>query len=862
MATGKKSQKNNTRKKEDSGILKPGRKLEILGIVIMAIAVLLALSIGTYRSGDYAIISGTEFSDLMQFDSGPALRIQNGLGPLGAYLAHFFVDILFGYPSLIIAGLAFGIGWKIFRHNDLQTMVPWSVYYIGVMILAASICGWLYIEQDMISSAWSGSAGIVVAQFLRSFTGQFGPIIILGSLSLIALLFLVDRDIQATIDRIKEWGAKRKEKKAHQQALKKSAQNDKTEETTESVASPAHAEKSFQGKQQKSQSKTEAADISKKEEEHSEESIEDIITKSQESEQNRVRKEKQEESDIENKPPRAVLEKPDAEKSEKNEESSETEDGQVLKQEKKSDDDLEMSVYVGKEEEEVGEKALHKENSTKAKEQPVIKYKFPGLDLLDNPPEEGNEVDFEEINSNKMVILDKLKRHGIEITGIEAVVGPTVTLYELQPAPDVKISKIESYANDLKMAMATKGLRIIAPIPGKSKVGIEVPNRKSQTVYIKSLLKTKKFVETKQGLPIAFGRTIENEVFMLDLTSLPHLLIAGATGSGKSVGINTIITSLLYKCHPEELKFVLIDPKKIELSLYRKMENHYLATLPGEEEPIITDTQKVLETLNSVCKEMDNRYDLLKMAMVRDIKSYNDKFKKGELEPEEGHRNLPYIVVIIDELADLMMTAGKAIEEPIARLAQLARAVGIHLVLATQRPSVNVITGTIKANFPARIAYRVASKVDSRTILDMMGADQLVGKGDMLFSGGAGMVRIQNAFVATEEVERITDYIGNQEGYPRPFLLPLPDDAEEGGGGELEERDDLFEDAAKVVVLHQKGSVSLVQRKLKLGYNRAGRIVDQLYAAGVVGPSKGSAAREVLVADEDELNELLDTLDD
>ncbi len=855
----KKTNKKTASKKDDNGILKPGRKLEILGIVIMAIAVLLALSIGTYRSGDYAIISSAEFSELMKFDSGPALRIQNGLGPLGAYLAHFFVDILFGYPSLLIAGLAFAIGWKIFRHHNLQTMVSWSVYYTCVMILAASICGWLYIEQDLISSAWSGSAGIVVAQFLRSFTGQFGPIIILGSLSIIALLFLVDRDIQATIDRIKDWGERRREEKAQ----KKQAAMEQAEKAPVQEERQVQNGTESQKKQKPVEKKAKTPDAKDKEKssEQSDESLDDIISKSQEAEQNRIRKQKEEESDIENKPPRAVLDKSEQE-SVASEEEDDKAGQNVQKQEKQSEDDLEISVYVGKEEEEVGEKALQKENKTKAKEQPVIKYKFPGLDLLDNPPEEGNEVDFEEINSNKMVILDKLKRHGIEITGIEAVVGPTVTLYELQPAPDVKISKIESYANDLKMAMATKGLRIIAPIPGKSKVGIEVPNRKSQTVYIKSLLKTKKFVETKQSLPIAFGRTIENEVFMLDLASLPHLLIAGATGSGKSVGINTLITSLLYKCHPEELKFVLVDPKKIELSLYRLMENHYLATLPGEDESIITDTQKVLETLNSVCKEMDSRYDLLKMAMVRDIKAYNKKFKEGALDSEEGHRHLPYIVVIIDELADLMMTAGKAIEEPIARLAQLARAVGIHLVLATQRPSVNVITGTIKANFPARIAYRVASKVDSRTILDTMGADQLVGKGDMLFSGGSGMVRIQNAFVSTEEVERITEFIGQQEGYPAPYALPLPDEAEENGGGELEDRDELFEEAAKVVVLHQKGSVSLVQRKLKLGYNRAGRIVDQLYAAGVVGPSKGSAAREVLVADEDELNELLETIND
>jgi DNA segregation ATPase FtsK/SpoIIIE, S-DNA-T family len=526
------------------------------------------------------------------------------------------------------------------------------------------------------------------------------------------------------------------------------------------------------------------------------------------------------------------------------------------------DDGLEIKVFVGEQEEEARDRDLEREQ--RAQSIPVIRYKFPTIDLLDAPPNEGNEVDFEEIKENKRIIMDKLRRHGIEILAIEAIVGPTVTLYELQPAPDVKISKIESYANDLKMAMATHGLRIIAPIPGKSAVGIEVPNRKRETVFIKQLINTKKFVESKFALPVAFGKTIENEVYMVDLTSMPHLLIAGATGSGKSVGINTIITCLLYKCHPENLKFVLIDPKKIELALYRHLQKHFIATLPDAEEPIVTDTGKVMEVLSSVCKEMDDRYDLLKMGMVRDIKSYNEKFKSGALEDDLGHRHLPYIVVIIDELADLMLTAGKAIEEPIARIAQLARAVGIHLVVATQRPSVNVITGTIKANFPVRIAYQVASKIDSRTILDTMGADQLVGKGDMLVSTGGRMVRVQNAFVSTEEVERINAFIGNQIGYNNPYYLPKVEDpnAQESNLSDLDDRDDLFEEAAKVVVLHQQGSVSLIQRKLKLGYNRAGRIIDQLYAAGVVGPYQGSTARDVLIPDEDALYEHLRTLDE
>ena len=526
-------------------------------------------------------------------------------------------------------------------------------------------------------------------------------------------------------------------------------------------------------------------------------------------------------------------------------------------------DEVEVSVFVGEEEEQADDKELDRQNREKAKQAPVIRYQFPTVDLLNTPPNEGNEVDLEEIQENKRIIMEKLSQHRIDILGINAIVGPTVTLYELQPAPDVKISKIESYANDLKMATAAKGLRILAPIPGKSAVGIEVPNTTRETVYIKQVIKTRKFVETDMALPVAFGKTIENEVFMMDLAKMPHLLVAGATGSGKSVGINTIITCLLYKCHPDNLKFVMIDPKKIELSLYRNIQNHFLAMLPDSDEPIITDTSKALETLNSVTKEMDERYDLLKMAMVRDIKAYNKKFKEEGLEAELGHRYLPYIVVIIDELADLMMTAGKQIEEPIARIAQLARAVGIHLVVATQRPSVNVITGTIKANFPARLAYQVASKVDSRTILDVGGADQLVGMGDMLFTNGAGMTRIQNAFVSTEEVERINSFVGSQAGYKEPFYLPIVhDESSSGVPDPLEDIDDMFETAAKVVILHQQGSVSLLQRKLKIGYNRAGRIIDQLFNAGIVGPYQGSTARDVLVETEDDLQEILDGLND
>ncbi len=522
---------------------------------------------------------------------------------------------------------------------------------------------------------------------------------------------------------------------------------------------------------------------------------------------------------------------------------------------------VDMTVFTGKRDKKAKRRSLFRRNKEKDRERPGSKYTFPTLDLLDSPPSEGNEVDMEEVNENKKIILDKLRRHKIEILSINAIVGPTVTLYELEPAPDVKISKIQSYANDLKMATAAHGLRIITPIPGRAAVGIEVPSKTREKVYIRSVIDSRKFADTNFELPVAFGKTIENDVFMVDLSRMPHLLIAGATGSGKSVGINTIITCLLYKCHPDDLKFIMIDPKKIELSLYRHLQNHYLAVLPGSEEPIVTDTAKALETLNSIRAEMDERYDLLKMAGVRNIKSYNQRYADGELDGELGHRHLPYIVVIIDELADLMMTAGKEIEAPIARIAQLARAIGIHLVVATQRPSVNVITGTIKANFSARIAYQVASKVDSRTILDTDGADQLVGDGDLLFTNGGGITRIQNAFVSTEEVERITAFIGNQTEYRQRFLLPVVEDDTNGIPDPLDDIDPYFEAAAKVIVLHQQGSVSLLQRRLKIGYNRAGRIIDQLFNAGIVGPYQGSSARDVLVENEEELREILEKLD-
>jgi len=478
-------------------------------------------------------------------------------------------------------------------------------------------------------------------------------------------------------------------------------------------------------------------------------------------------------------------------------------------------------------------------------------YKFPTIDLLKEYSTGGITINQEELEENKNRIVDTLRNYKIEIAQIKATVGPSVTLYEIVPEAGIRISKIKSLEDDIALSLSALGIRIIAPIPGKGTIGIEVPNKNPTMVSMKSVIGAAKFQEAEMELPIALGKTISNETFVVDLAKMPHLLMAGATGQGKSVGLNAVLTSLLYKKHPAEVKFVLVDPKKVELTLFNKIERHYLAKLPDTEDAIITDNAKVVNTLNSLCVEMDNRYSLLKDAMVRNIKEYNEKFKSRKLNPEAGHRFLPYIVLVVDEFADLIMTAGKEVEVPIARLAQLARAIGIHLIIATQRPSVNVITGLIKANFPARIAFRVTSKIDSRTILDTQGADQLIGRGDLLYTNGNDVIRVQCAFIDTPEVEKITDFIGGQKAYATAYLLPEFVGEESGINLDIDisERDTLFREAAEIIVNAQQGSASLLQRKLKLGYNRAGRLIDQLEAAGIVGPFEGSKARSVNILD-------------
>ncbi len=489
----------------------------------------------------------------------------------------------------------------------------------------------------------------------------------------------------------------------------------------------------------------------------------------------------------------------------------------------------------------------------------LSKYQFPPLDLLRKYDSESITINQEELEDNKNKIVETLNNYSIGIANIKATIGPTVTLYEIIPNAGIRISKIKNLEDDIALSLSALGIRIIAPIPGKGTIGIEVPNKSATIVSMRSVIASQKFQKSEMELPIAFGKTISNETMVVDLAKMPHLLMAGATGQGKSVGLNAVLTSLLYKKHPAEVKFVLVDPKKVELTLFNKIERHYLAKLPDSGDAIITDNTKVIHTLNSLCIEMDNRYEMLKNAMVRNIKEYNEKFKARKLNPNEGHQFLPYIVLVVDEFADLIMTAGKEVETPIARLAQLARAIGIHLIIATQRPSVNVITGIIKANFPARIAFRVTSKIDSRTILDNSGADQLIGRGDMLFTQGNDLIRVQCAFVDTPEVEQITEFIGSQKGYPDAYMLPeyVGEESSSVLDIDISERDKLFKEAAEIIVTAQQGSASLLQRKLKLGYNRAGRLIDQLEAAGIVGPFEGSKARQVLITDLTALNNFL-----
>ncbi len=763
----------------------------------------------------------TDQSEYSQF-LDKNVEVKNLLGKLGHAISSILVEDGFGVAAYILSVLILFTGiYLVFQLSISKLKKRWTWGLIGML--------WFSIFFALITSKGSLLSGVVGYEmnlFLYQFMGNIGISLLLGFvfLSYLAIRFNLTGSHLKTLFNRKETNAA--EADSEDLNLDNSLANE--DDLNEDIADN-NIEVTSDDKQEESQFELNVADLKPTIEHHS------------------IKEEKL-----------VTFEKTDA--------SEDTDLEPVLKtdiqSEKNHEDEVTIDVEKIVEEKTVNENLANKIVDDFGEFDPTLdlsNFKFPSLNLL-RDFNESIAVDPEELEANKNKIVDTLSNYKIGIDKIKATVGPTVTLYEIVPEAGVRISKIKNLEDDIALSLSALGIRIIAPIPGKGTIGIEVPNNKATMVSMKSMIASKKFQEAQMELPVAFGKTISNESFVVDLAKMPHLLMAGATGQGKSVGLNTILTSLLYKKHPAELKFVLVDPKKVELTLFNKIERHYLAKLPDSEDAIITDTTKVVNTVNSLCIEMDNRYDLLKDAMVRNIKEYNQKFKARKLNPENGHKFLPYIVLVIDEFADLIMTAGKEIETPIARLAQLARAIGIHLIVATQRPSVNVITGIIKANFPARIAFRVTSKIDSRTILDMGGADQLIGKGDMLYSGGNDLTRIQCAFVDTPEVEKITEFIGGQRAYPEAYMLPEYVGEESGTSLDIDvdDRDALFKDAALVIVNAQQGSASLLQRKLKLGYNRAGRIIDQLEAAGIVGPFEGSKARSVLVPDETSLNKLLD----
>jgi len=746
-----------------------------------------------------------------------AVKSENLLGKIGANLGHFFIYKGFGIAAFIVSFQLFATGFSILLKRKLsKIIISWN-WGLTAMLLVSISLGFLHEKFALIS----GIIGFEINQYSQDFVGKTGLIILLifFFIAYIALRYKVNFD--GFINRLKQ------------------KREDKDQSVNDESIVPAieEANKSSEKEEVLIENSLNLGTNNKSEFEKSVIDLKPTISKHSEG---KVSKEGI-----------SLIIEGNLEPILKTEPT----------QEKELEPIVEIDVAINIEEKSVAENLSDKLVKDFGEFDPTLElanFKFPTFNLL-KQYNETISIDPEELEANKDKIVETLKNYKIGIAEIKATVGPTITLYEIVPEAGIRISKIKNLEDDIALSLSALGIRIIAPIPGKGTIGIEVPNKKSTIVSMHSVISSKKFQETDMELPIALGKTISNETFVVDLAKMPHLLMAGATGQGKSVGLNAVLTSLLYKKHPAEVKFILVDPKKVELTLFNKIERHYLAKLPDVEEAIITDTTKVVHTLNSLCIEMDNRYDLLKNAMVRNIKEYNTKFKARKLNPNDGHQFLPYIVLVIDEFADLIMTAGKEIETPIARLAQLARAIGIHLIVATQRPSVNVITGIIKANFPARIAFRVTSKIDSRTILDAGGADQLIGRGDLLYTAGNNLSRIQCAFVDTPEVEKITDYIGSQKAYANAYLLPEYVDDESGTSIDIDidDRDKLFRDAAEIIVTAQQGSASLLQRKLKLGYNRAGRLIDQLEAAGIVGGFEGSKARQVLVADFVALDQLL-----
>ncbi|MCF8332409.1 MAG: DNA translocase FtsK [Bacteroidales bacterium] len=790
-------------------IKKPGtRTRQVAGLTLLLISFLLLLSfvshIFTWK-GDFSHLQIT----IDDFFGDTGIRTENIIGKLGAVLSHIFITKWFGIPSFmfVLMFIVTGVKWV----SGIRILPEAKLYRhcIFLIIWLSATLGFIFRSGDAL--ILGGTFGYQSREWLSSMFGQVGTGFILFFIFILYLLL----SFRFMVNLLQIPGRK--------------AAGDTSDKNTTRAEDQHTVE---------TDPDTEAED------ESSTKGQIDFIT-------GRSRNEGDQDDPDET----TTGQKNEIELSH-----------EAPLQEPSSSGDIEMTVEQPADEnngnqEEEENKEHYKLDTPYDPTLELRDYQFPDTDLLEVHGSDMISVEKEELETNKNKILNTLNNYNIEISKIKATIGPTITLYEIVPAPGVRISKIKNLEDDIALSLSALGIRIIAPIPGRGTIGIEVPNQNPETVSMRTVIQSSKFKNSKYALPVAIGKTISNESYVFDLSKMPHLLMAGATGQGKSVGLNAIITSLLYKKHPSQLKFVMVDPKKVELSLFSKIERHYLAKLPDSEEAIITDVQKVVKTLNSLTVEMDQRYELLKNAHVRNIKEYNTKFVDRKLNPEEGHRYLPYIVLIVDEFADLIMTAGKEVESPIARLAQLARAVGIHLIIATQRPSVNIITGVIKANFPARIAFRVTSKVDSRTILDASGADQLIGRGDMLLSTGNDLLRLQCAFVDTPEVDDICDFIGSQRAYESAFILPEVKDETGSGNGEIsdDERDDLFEEAARVIVKHQHGSTSLLQRKLKLGYNRAGRIIDQLEAAGIVGPFEGSKAREVKIPDETTLEQYLES---
>lgn len=814
----KKEVSNTTENKLSNSIFKTSRGQKfIVGVLFVIIAIILLVSFISYY------ISGNNDQSQITELGNREIAVENWFGKIGAWLSDVFLHKGFGVASFLFVKIFFLIGAYLIVDLPLKKLRKSTFWDLYLIIAISILFGLLW---DFIPHL-SGIIGFEINDLIQDYSGKIGSILLLVFATIVFLIF----KIKVSPDKVKDY----LESKATPVEL--ASENENTDEVVTSILTDID-----DVVEQTNPISTIKKPIISEEEDDEWTNMQVINrpepTSSFEVDKASLKPTIQHSSEIHlETQPKPIVE----EIVPKQPELIQTEDASFVIEKPEEEDIVEESLA----------QRLVEDFGLFDPTLELSNFKMPSIELLKDYTGVGITINQAELEENKNKIVDTLKNYKIEIAQIKATVGPTVTLYEIVPEAGIRISKIKSLEDDIALSLSALGIRIIAPIPGKGTIGIEVPNANPSMVSMKSAIASPKFQQAEMELPIALGKTISNETLVVDLAKMPHLLMAGATGQGKSVGLNAVLTSLLYKKHPAEVKFVLVDPKKVELTLFNKIERHYLAKLPDTEEAIITDNAKVINTLNSLCLEMDNRYSLLKDAMVRNIKEYNDKFKQRKLNPENGHRFLPYIVLVVDEFADLIMTAGKEVEMPIARLAQLARAIGIHLIIATQRPSVNVITGMIKANFPARIAFRVTSKIDSRTILDSGGADQLIGRGDLLFSNGNDLIRVQCAFVDTPEVERICDFIGSQKAYANAYLLP--DYVGEESGIKLDmdisERDSLFRDAAEVVVSAQQGSASLIQRKLKLGYNRAGRIIDQLEAAGIVGPFEGSKARQVLITD-------------